>query len=117
VDCCFVADREFVEVCGHAPVAFEPVDPALDRVSLLVDVWLEYWWSASCPATVAALPDLVSSVASAGTAQDRPLRVGQISSPRHRWAGHLVYLINDTPHQPPCSTAPPVGAFETGPIG
>jgi len=31
----------FVEACGHRTLALEPVDPALHRVPLLVDLGIE----------------------------------------------------------------------------
>lgn len=54
-----VANREFVEPCGDASVAFEAVDAALDRVALLVDLWVECRWPPTGPAAVAAMPDLI----------------------------------------------------------
>lgn len=35
-----VADGQLVEAGGYGTVAFEPGDPALDDVSLLVEVWV-----------------------------------------------------------------------------
>jgi hypothetical protein len=37
--------------------------------------------------------------------QHHPLRVGQVEPRRHRYAGHLIYLINDTPTRPPPTSA------------
>src|SRR6187399_1343932 len=62
MDRCFVADREFVKPCGYGPVAFEAVDPALDRVPLLVDAGVEVGWAATCLSTVTTMPDLVGGL-------------------------------------------------------
>jgi hypothetical protein len=43
VDSGFVADGEFVVASSHGTVAFEPVDAALHRVTLLVDLGVEGW--------------------------------------------------------------------------
>src|SRR6185369_10594513 len=44
VDGGFVADGELVVASGHGAVAFEAVDPALHRMTLLVDLGVEGRW-------------------------------------------------------------------------
>ena len=59
VDGGFVADGELVEAGGDGPVAFEPVDAALDRVPLLVDLTVEGGRPAALAALVLAVADPV----------------------------------------------------------
>jgi hypothetical protein len=59
VDGGLVADGELVEAGGQGPVAFEPVDAALDRVPLLVDLAVEGRWTATVTAFVLAMLNAV----------------------------------------------------------
>ncbi|TCO55670.1 hypothetical protein EV192_10792 [Actinocrispum wychmicini] len=116
---CFITDRELVVSGGHGTVALEPIDPALHRVALLVDVRVEGRWPATGLSPVLAMAYLITLLrdrapntptTQIGTVRARPIRlVGQHPiRPRARPTTAHPHHPNPPQHHPKLGRVTPL---------